>query len=77
MTMPVKYFASKVTLKLYHWFFLLKITVAKLMKNLKVCSAHSYLYPRSRFNKHGYHRNLVGSIYGMSYMKIADIVPIG
>jgi len=36
----------------YHWFFLLEITVAKMMKNLKVCSAHSYLYPRSRFKKH-------------------------
>jgi hypothetical protein len=28
-------------------------------------------------NKHGYHRNLVGSIYGMSSMKIAHFVPIG
>ena len=28
-------------------------------------------------NKHGYHRNLVGSIYGISSMKIAHFVPIG
>ena len=28
-------------------------------------------------NKHGYHQNLVGSIYGMSSMKIAHFVPIG
>ena len=35
---------------MYHWFFLLEITVAKIMNNLNVCSAHSYLYPRSRFN---------------------------
>ena len=28
-------------------------------------------------NKHGYHRNLVGIIYGISSMKIAHIVPIG
>jgi hypothetical protein len=27
--------------------------------------------------KHGYHRNLVGSIYGMSSMKNAQFVPIG
>jgi len=47
--MPVKYFAPKVTETVYHWFFLLEITVAKIMNNLNVCSAHSYLYPRSRF----------------------------
>jgi hypothetical protein len=34
----------------YHWFVLLEITVVKTMNNLNVCSAHSYLYPRSRFN---------------------------
>jgi hypothetical protein len=28
-------------------------------------------------SKHGYHRNLVGSIYGMSSLKIAHFVPIG
>jgi hypothetical protein len=33
----------------YHWFLLLEITVAKIMNNLNVCSADSYLYPRSRF----------------------------
>ena len=32
--------------------------------------------PRS-VNKHGYHRNLVESIYGMSFMKIAHFVLIG
>jgi hypothetical protein len=26
-----------------HWFFLLEITVVKIMNNLNVCSAHSYL----------------------------------
>jgi hypothetical protein len=35
---------------MYHWFFLLKIIVVKIMNNLNVCSAHSHLYPRSRFN---------------------------
>jgi hypothetical protein len=38
---------------MYHWFFLLKITVVKIMNNLNVCSAHSYLYPRSRFKYFG------------------------
>ena len=47
--MSVKYFAPKVTETMYHWFFLLEITVVKIMNNLNVCSAHSYLYPRSRF----------------------------
>jgi len=37
---------------MYHWFFLLEINVVKIMNNLNVCSAHSYLYPRSRFNLH-------------------------
>jgi hypothetical protein len=50
VTMPVKYFAPKVTETMYHWFFLLKITVVKIMNNLNVYSAHSYLYPQSRFN---------------------------
>jgi len=35
---------------MYHWFFLLEITVVKIMNNLNVCSAHSYLYPQFRFN---------------------------
>ena len=43
MTMPVKYFAPKVTVKLYHYFFLLEITVVKIIYNLNVCSAHSYI----------------------------------
>jgi hypothetical protein len=34
---------------MYHWFFLLEITVVKIMNSLNVCSAHSYLYPQSRF----------------------------
>ena len=34
---------------MYHWFFLLEITVVKIMNKLNVCSAHSYLYPHSRF----------------------------
>ena len=32
---------------MYHWFFLLEITVVKIMSNLNVCSGHSYLYPHS------------------------------
>ena len=36
---------------MYHWFFLLEITVVKIMNNLNVGSAHSYLYPRSRFKE--------------------------
>ena len=35
---------------MHHWFFLLEITVTKIMNNLNVCSSHSYLYPRYRFN---------------------------
>jgi hypothetical protein len=38
---------------MYHWVFLLEITVVKTMNNLNVCSAHSYLYPQSRFNTTG------------------------
>jgi hypothetical protein len=34
---------------MYHWVFLLEITVVKIMNNLNVCSAHSYLYLRSWF----------------------------
>jgi hypothetical protein len=34
---------------MYHWFFLLEIIVVEIMNNLNVCSAHSYLYPWSRF----------------------------
>jgi hypothetical protein len=48
--MPLKYFAPKLTVKLYHRFFILEITVVKIINNLNVCSAHSYLYTRSRFN---------------------------
>ena len=47
--MPIKYFAPKVTETMYRRFFLLEITVAKIMNNLNVWSAHSYLYPRSQF----------------------------
>ena len=38
---------------MYHWVFLLAIIVVKIMNNLNVCSAHSYLFPRSRFNTTG------------------------
>ena len=52
MTMPVIYFAPKVTevtVKLCIIdFFLFEITVVKIMNNLYVRSAHSYVYPRSR-----------------------------
>jgi hypothetical protein len=34
---------------MYHWFFLLEITVVKIMNNLNVFSTHSYLYPQFRF----------------------------
>jgi len=50
--MPVKYFAPNVIVKLCIIdLFLLEITVVKKMNNLNVCSAHSYLYPRSRFKQ--------------------------
>jgi endonuclease/exonuclease/phosphatase family metal-dependent hydrolase len=39
---------------MYHWFFLLEITMVKIMNNLNVCSAHSSLYPRSRFKQSDY-----------------------
>ena len=38
---------------MYHSVFLLEITVVKIMNNMNDCSAHSYLYPRSRFNTTG------------------------
>jgi hypothetical protein len=41
------------------------------------CPQWSLLISSRLVNKHGYHRNLVGSIYGMSSMKIALFVPIG
>ena len=34
---------------MYHWFFLLEITVVRIIDNLNVCFVHSYLYPRFRF----------------------------
>ena len=37
---------------IYHLFVFLEITVVKIMNNLNVCSAHSYLYPRSRVKQH-------------------------
>ena len=37
----------------YHWFFLHEITVVKIMNNMNVCSAHSYLFPQSRFSTKG------------------------
>jgi hypothetical protein len=46
-----KIFCSKINCEpMYHGFFILEITVVKIMNNLNVCSAHSYLYTRSRFN---------------------------
>jgi hypothetical protein len=47
--MPVKYFVPKVT-ETVSLIFLLEITVVKIMNNLNVCSARSYLYQRSRLN---------------------------
>ena len=53
---------------MYHWFFLLEISVAKIMINLNVCSAHSYLCTWSRFNpKNCYGRNCV-FIWYVSHM---------
>ena len=43
------YFSKGNCESVYHWFFLLEITVSKLLNYLNVCSSHSYLYPRSRF----------------------------
>jgi ABC-type multidrug transport system ATPase subunit len=34
-------FMSRLTLSMYHCFFLLEITVVKITNNLNVCSAHS------------------------------------
>ena len=36
---------------MYHWYFLLEITVVKIMNNLNACSAHNYLYARSWFKQ--------------------------
>jgi hypothetical protein len=36
---------------MYHWFFLLEITVVKIINYLYVCSTHSYLYPCPRFKE--------------------------
>ena len=45
-----KIFCSKSNCEtMYHWFSLLEITVLKIMNNLNVCSAHSYLYPRFKY----------------------------
>jgi hypothetical protein len=41
------------------------------------CPLWKLLISSRLINKHGYHRNLVGIIYGMSSMKIAHFVPIG
>jgi hypothetical protein len=47
-----KIFCSKSNCEtMYHWFFLLEITVVKIMNNLNFCSTHSYLYPWSRFKQ--------------------------
>ena len=43
-------FCSKITVKqCVIDFFLFEITVVKIMNNLNLFSAHSYLYPRSQF----------------------------
>jgi hypothetical protein len=50
-------FCSKIncaTMYMFHWFFLLEKTVVNIMNNLNVCSAHSYLYHRSRFKLYIY-----------------------
>ena len=41
------------------------------------CPLWRLLISSRSVNKHGYHRNLVGSLYGMSSMKIAHFIPIG
>ena len=41
------------------------------------CPLWRLLISSKSINKHGYHRNLIGIIYGMSSMKIAHIFPIG
>ena len=38
---------------MHHSVFLLEITVVKIMNNMNVCSAHSYLFPQSRFSTKG------------------------
>ena len=48
---------------MYHWFFILEIAVVKIMNTLNVCSAHSYLYPRSQFKKFVNSRRLSSFTY--------------
>jgi hypothetical protein len=47
------------------------------MSNLHRGHSIGLLISSRSVNKHGYHRNLVGIICGMSSMKIAHFVPIG
>ena len=49
MTMPVKYFAPKVTVNWVSLIFPPRDNRGKIMNNLNACSAHNYLYPRSPF----------------------------
>ena len=76
MTMPVKYFAPKVIVKLCIIdFFLLQQTVFKIMNNLNVYSAHSYLYPRSRFKCYLIHHDSGCCIYIFYFTCFFNIFP--
>jgi hypothetical protein len=72
---------------MYHWFFLLEITVVNIMNNLNVCSTHSYLYqwfsPVSSTNK-TYHNdtteimlkvalNTINPVYFKQYSDLDNI----
>ena len=43
--MPLKYLAPKLTVSLYHRFFILEITVVKIINNLNVCSPTAIYTP--------------------------------
>jgi hypothetical protein len=69
VTMPVKYFAPRVFVKLCIIdLFLLEISVAKLMTNLNVCSARNYLCSWFRFNSKNYYGRYCVLIWYISRM---------
>ena len=66
MTMPVKYFAPKVSL-----IFPPRDDRGQIMKKLNVCSADSYLYPRSRFKLFGFPNLLTSTVPCEGYSRNA------
>jgi hypothetical protein len=61
---------------MYYWFFLLEITVVKIMINLNICSAHSYLYPRSRFNRKDKSQGLDLNVWRKSHNRLQVFLPM-